>query len=210
MGNAEAEQMSASRQRLSRAAFLSRGTLAGVALTVGGSALGALTPEAAADTLPDDDLAYMRLLVGAELLAIDFYTRAIATNRVREPALSNMRHALGNENEHYASLSTVLAAAGQAPATASDVDFTYPARSFASPSATLKLGIQLEQTMLGAYLGAVDGLQALKRPFAQIAANEAQHLSVLTSNQLGRPIGKAFATSLTVERASSALDAFES
>src|SRR5438552_2783885 len=86
--------MTSARQRLSRAAFLSRGTLAGVALTVGGSALGALTPEAAADTLPDDDLAYMRLLVGAELLAIDFYTRAIATNRVREPALLNMRHAL--------------------------------------------------------------------------------------------------------------------
>jgi rubrerythrin len=212
MGNAEAKGMSASRQRLSRAALLSRGTRAGVALTVGGSALAALTPEAAADTLPDNDLAYVRLLVGAELLAIDYYTHAIATDRVRGPALSNMRHALANENAHYASLSTVLAEAGQAAATASDVDFTYPARSFASPSAILKLGIQLEQTMLGAYLGAVDGLQAntLKRPFAQIAANEAQHLSVLTSNQLGRPIGKAFATSLTVERASSVLDAFES
>ena len=66
--------------------------------------------------------------------------------------------------------------------------------------------------MLGAYLGAVEGLQAnaLKRAFAQIAANEAQHLSVLSGEWLGRSIGKSFAASLTIDQASDAFDAYES
>ena len=33
------------------------------------------------DTIPDADLAYARLLVGAELLAADFYGQAIAAKR---------------------------------------------------------------------------------------------------------------------------------
>jgi len=199
---------------LSRAQVLARGARAGVALTIGGgTALAVGAREAAASPPPDSDLAYVRMLVGAELLAIDFYSQAIASGRVAPgSALANMRHALANEREHYEALSTVLADAGQVAASADDIDFTYPAGSFASRDAIAKLGIELEKTMLGAYLGAVDGLQAntLKRPFAQIAANEAQHLSALSSEALGRPIGKAFAASFTIDRVSDVLDGFES
>jgi rubrerythrin len=197
---------------MSRAEILSRGARAGVALTVGGSALAALGTDASAAVLPDNDLAYVRLLVASELLAIDFYTRAIASNQVSGRALKNMKHALANEKAHYQSLSTVLAESLQGAATADDINFTYPRGAYATAASIGKLGLEIEKIVLGAYLGGVEGLQtnALKRAFAQIAANEAQHLSVLSDEWLGRPIGKAFAASLTIDQASDALDAYES
>jgi len=208
----QSPEATVSRNAISRAEILSRGARAGLALAVGGAALGAVTSDATADTLPDGDLAYVRLLVASELLAIDFYTRAVASNRVEGGALTTMRHALANEKVHYASLSTVLAGAGQAAATADDIDFTYPRHAFSSTASIGKLGIEVEQTVLGAYLGAVEGLQSnsLKRPFAQIAANEAQHLSALSGAWLGRPIGRAFAPSLSIDQASDILDDYES
>ena len=197
---------------MSRAEILSRGARAGVVLGIGGSALAVLGTDASAAPLPDNDLAYVRLLVASELLAIDFYTRAIASNRITGKALARMKHALVNEKAHYTSLSTVLAESLQGAATADDINFTYPRRAFASAASIGKLGIDIEKTVLGAYLGAVDGLQTntLKRPFAQIAANEAQHLSVLSDEWFGLPIGKAFAPSLTIDQASDALDVYES
>src|SRR5262249_51290011 len=197
---------------MSRAEILSRGARAGVALAAGGSALALLTPGASAATLPDNDLAYVRLLVAAELLATDFYTRAISSGQIGGNALGNMKHALANEKQHYLSLSTILAESLQGPATADDINFTYPRRAFSSPASIGKLGLDIEKIVLGAYLGAVEGVQTntLKRPFAQIAANEAEHLGALAGEWLGRPIGKAFAASLTIDQASDALDVYES
>jgi hypothetical protein len=199
-------------RRMSRAQVLSRGARAGVALTVGGSALAVLGSDASATPLPDGDLAYVRLLVASELLAIDYYTRAIGSSRISGNALSNMKHALANEKAHYRSLSTVLAGSGQVVATADDIDFAYPRRAFVSPASIGRVGIDIERTVLGAYLGAVEGMQtdSLRLAFAQIAANEAQHLSVLSGAWLGRPLGKSFAASLTIDQASEALGAYES
>ena len=125
---------------MSRAEILTRGATAGVALTVGGSALAVLAADASAASLPDDDLAYTRLLVASELLAIDYYTRAIGSSQVSGNTLANMKHALANENAHYRSLSTVLAESGQVAATADDIDFTYPRRAFSSSASIGKLG----------------------------------------------------------------------
>src|SRR4051794_29707545 len=60
-----------------RSKLLLRGAKAGAALLVGGAALGAQAANAGAEPLPDGDLAYARLLVGVELLSIDFYARAL-------------------------------------------------------------------------------------------------------------------------------------
>ena len=70
----------------------------------------------------------------------------------------------------------------------------------------------LETVFLGAYLGAVDGLQtnALKQPVARIAASEAEHLSVLTRLSGGDPVGISFPDALTIDEASNALDAYTS
>ncbi|MDX6475612.1 MAG: hypothetical protein QOH95_1123, partial [Gaiellaceae bacterium] len=162
---------------LSRAQLFSRGSRGGTALLLSGSAVALLAGPAAADAIPDGDLAYARLLVGAELLASDFYTRAIASKRFGGDALKYLKRALFNEGEHYDALSGVLSGAGQPPAVAEDFDFLYPKGTFGSKASIVKLGMTLETTFLGAYLGAVGALQAdaLKQPVARIAASEAEH-----------------------------------
>jgi len=78
-----------------------------------GSFAGSLVDAAAADTIPDSDLAYARLLVGAELLALDFYARAIASRRLTAGALGYLKRARVNEREHYDEVSEILSGAGQ-------------------------------------------------------------------------------------------------
>jgi hypothetical protein len=105
-----------------------------------------------------------------------------------------------------------LTAAGQPPASAADVDFVYPRGSFSSPASIARLAWRIETLLLGAYLGAVEGVEApeLRLPVGQIAASEAQHLSALAP-LAGRPrIGRAFPAALAISAASTALDAFES
>jgi hypothetical protein len=99
---------------LSRAQLFSRGVRGGAAILVAGSATAFLAGSAAADTIPDADLAYARLLVGAELLASDFYTRAIASKRLSGDALKCLKRALFIEKEHYQAVSGILSGAGQA------------------------------------------------------------------------------------------------
>jgi Ferritin-like domain len=203
----------ASAIRVSRGQFFSRGAKGGAALLLAGSFAESLVGSAAAaDTVPDSDLAYARLLVGGELLALDFYARAIASKRLHGDALAAVKRARLNERAHYNTMSEILNGAGQTPAVASDFDFTYPKGAFASKSAIARLGVALEAAFIGAYLGAVEGLQtdALKLPVAQIAANEAEHLSAFMRLSGRSPIGIALPRRLTIDQASNAFDVFTS
>jgi hypothetical protein len=197
---------------LSRAQLLSYSAKGGIALLVSGSLAGTLTGPAAADTISDADLAYARLLVGAELLAADFYEQAIASKQFGGDALRSLKRALFNEQEHYQAMAQVLNGAGQPPAVAEDFDFAYPRGAFGSKASIAKLGVTLETAFLGAYLGAVEGLQAagLKQPAARIAASEAEHLSVFTRLTGAGPVGVSFPGALTIDQASDAIDAFSS
>jgi hypothetical protein len=199
--------------RVSRGQLISRGAKGGAALLLTGSLSGSLVDSAvAADAVPDGDLAYTRLLVGAELLGLDFYTRAIASKRLRGDALGSLKRARLNKRAHYDTMSAILSGAGQTPAVASDFDFSYPKGAFASKSSIAKLGVRLEAAFMGAYLGAVEGLQtnALRQPVAQIAANEAEHLSVFMRLSGRSPIGVALPRPLTIDEVSNALDVFTS
>jgi hypothetical protein len=102
------------------------------------------------------DLAYARLLVGAELLASDFYAKPISSKHFSGDALKYLKRAEFNEQEHHQSIAGILSDAGQTAATAADFDFSYPKRSFASKLSIAKLGVTLETVFLGAYLGAVE------------------------------------------------------
>lgn len=197
---------------LSRAQLFSRGAKGGAVFLIAGSAAGLFAGSAAADAIPDGDLAYARLLVGAELLASDFYAQAIASKRFSGDAVKSLKRALFNEQEHYQAMAQILSGAGQLPAEAEDFDFSYPKGSFASTASVAKLGVTLETAFLGAYLGAVDGLQTavLKQPVARIAACEAQHLSMFARSSGRDPVGNSFPGSLTIDQASDALDAFSS
>jgi hypothetical protein len=197
---------------LTRSALLSRGARRGAALVLAGSAFDALAGSAAADPLPDGDLAFARLLVGAELLAIDFYTQAIAAEQFRRVTQKYMAIALENEQAHYQSVSQILSGAGQTPAVATDFNFSYPSGSFGSRGSIASLGRQLETVFLGAYLGAISGLQtiALAAPLARIAASESQHLSLWETELDGRPISAAFPAPIPIDQVSDAMDAFTS
>jgi hypothetical protein len=180
-----------------------------------GSALGDVVPAAAgagAGTLPDGDLAYARLFVALELLALDFYRHTIRARRFGAGPLQELRRARADEQHHYRYAAAILVSQGQIPATAADIDFSYPAGSFASRGSIAGLGVELESTALGGYLGAVDCFQtdALKQRAARAAASESQHLSVLATEVGGRGIGPAFPHPLTIEQVSGVLDRFTS
>jgi len=193
---------------VNRAEFVSRSA----ALFVVGSAVGALAEPAAADPLPAGDLAYARLLVGAELLASDFYGQAVAAANAKPGVLAYLKRARVNEHEHYQSVAGILTGAGAAPAVASDFDFSYPKGTFASEGSILKFARQLEAMILGTYLGAVGGMQtgALKQGLAQIAACEAEHLSYASVASGSKAFAGSFPPALTIDQASNAMDAFTS
>jgi rubrerythrin len=190
---------------------LRRGAAGGGALLLSGSAVSALASSAAAATISDNDLSYLRVLIGAELLDIDFQTQALASGKLDGASSALFKQMLGDENAHYRGLSNLMTGAGQVPATSDDITFTYPKGSFDSQASIMKLAASLEELTLGGYLGAVQNLQApqLRLPIGQIAANEAQHVSALAVSA-GRPaIGSAFAPSLQIDAVSAALDDYE-
>lgn len=197
---------------VSRRRVLERGAKLSFSLVVFGTAAGRATAETDAGALPDADLAYARLLVGAELLTLDFYTQALAAKQFGREATKTMKRVFFNEQEHYAAVSQMLAGAGQTAAKPEDFDFTYPAETFRSKRTIVKLAVELETVSLGAYLGAVDALQtdALKAPVARIAASEAQHLGAFARLAGEEAIGNSFPSTLTIDQASAALDAYTS
>jgi len=197
--------------KLSRAQFLARGVGGGVALMAGGTLLATAAPALAGTSdgtgPPEEDLAVVRLAASAELLAEEFYTRAIASRKIAKEDRGYLAAALANERDHYAALAKVL---GDAAPIADDFQFVFPAGAFGSEAAIAKLGVALETAFVGAYVGAVTGLQTLELQgvAAQIAASEAMHLSVLSDIHSHSPVGPAFPVALTVEQASDALTPF--
>jgi Ferritin-like domain len=162
---------------VTRAQFLRRAGEGGVALIAGGSVLALAQGSALAATAPGD-VAIAKLAATAELLAIDFYTKAIAARQLKGDELSYLAAALGNERAHYAALKGVLGAA--AP---KGLHFAYPERSFASRAKIGALGQALETAFVGAYMGAVTALKSndLKGVAAEIGSCESRHLSVLAN-----------------------------
>jgi hypothetical protein len=192
---------------LSRGRLLARGGKV-AATVVAASAFGGLAARASA-AVPDSDLAYARLLVALELLSLDFYTRAIGAGGGSQLEL---RRARAGERRHYDVVADVLTDAGQVPATAQDIDFSYPRGSFTSSEAIARLGVRLESLSLGAYLGAVRSLQTTlyREHAARVAASEAQHLSVFAGAVGGRRLGPPLPAALSIDRVSDALDAYTS
>ena len=163
-----------------RAQFLARGTRGGLALIAGGSLLGLAEGSALGAVTADTDIA--KLAATAELLAIDFYSHAIASKRLKGDELGYLIGARENERAHYAALKGVLGMA--AP---SGLKFTYPKGAFGSRKSIGMLGQALETAFVGAYMGAVVSLKSndLKAVAAQIGASESRHLSVLTNIAAG-------------------------
>ncbi len=186
---------------MNRAALLRRG--------VAGGALLAFPRAAAAADVPDVDMSYLRLLVGAELLKADFQKRALSSDKLTARLLARTG---ADDRAHYAGLAALMNGAGQTAATADDIDFSYPRGSFGSQRSIVTLASKLARLTLGGYLGALENVQTpqFRLPLGQIAANEAQQVGAL-AHLLGRPpVGGAFAEALQIDAVSSALAAYES
>jgi len=193
-------------QMVDRATLVRRGA----GLLAGGAVLG-LAPAAFA-AVPDEDLAYVRLLIGVELLEVDFQARALASGRLDPRTGRLLRTIAAQEKAHLTGLSVLVTNAGQVPATADDVDFAYPKGTFASAAKIQRLADTIETLALGAYLGAVENVQtaAWRLPLGQIAATESRHVGALAA-AAGKPVlGRAFAPSLQIDAVSAALDVYES
>ena len=163
-----------------RAQFLARSAKGGLALVAAGSLLGLAEGTALGAASADADIA--KLAATAELLAIDFYGRAIDSKQLKGDELAYLAGARDNERAHYAALKGVLKSA--AP---KNLHFKYPAKAFASRNSIGMLGEALETAFVGAYMGAVTSLQSneLKAVAAEIGACESRHLSVLTNIAAG-------------------------
>jgi hypothetical protein len=188
-----------------RAAFLSRGAKGGLALVAGGSLLAATTGSAfGAASVTDTDIA--KLAATAELLAIDFYTRAIKSGKLRGAEAAYLRAALRNEKDHYKALAGVLGK--KAPR---GIKFKYPAGTFASARSIGTTGQALETAFVGAYLGAVTALRSndLKGVAAQIGNNESRHLAILSNIAAGTIVsGPSFPKPFTAAQATKAVTPF--
>jgi hypothetical protein len=195
---------------ITRGQLLSRSAKGGATLLVAGSTLGRFVDAAAAAPLPTGDLAYARLLVGVELLASDFYSQAIAAANASPAVAWYLKRASFNEQEHYQSVAGILSGAGLTPAVAGDIDFSFPAGAFATQASIAKLAGQLEDLSLGAYLGAIAGMQtpALTAGLARIAACEAQHSAYFTALLGGKIFKSSFPPALTIDQVSNTLDKF--
>lgn len=196
----------------SRAGFLRQGAIGGGALLASAAGFGALAPAALADAPPDGDLAYLRLLIAAELLALDFYGQALETGDLRRPYPALARQIRAAEHEHYTLLAALLTAAGQTPATAGDIDFAYPAGTFASRRSLLGFANELESVLVGAYVDALEHVQmpGYRETMARILVSETQHHGALAA-LAGKPvIEKRLPSPLRMPALSDFLDNYES
>lgn len=196
---------------MTRGQLLRRGAGSSAALVVAGAALGPLADGAAA-ALPAGDTAYVRLLVGGELLLSDFYSQAIAASVTGNVLTKYLKLAYFNEQQHYQSVAGILSGEGVTPAVSSDITFSYPDGTFASGKSILALARTLETAVLGAYLGAQGSIEttSLLTGLSQIAANEAQHLSYFMMASGGKAFSLSFPPALTITEASNAFAAYSS
>jgi hypothetical protein len=187
-------------------------TRGGLVALAGGAALATVVPRALADVYTDNDLAWLRLLISVELLGADFYANAQKAKPYDAPGMALLARAAFNDAEHYASLAGFVTASAQVPATADDIDFTYPKDTFTSTAGVTRTAVDLETLFLGSYLGAIAGTQnaSLHRPLAQIAASQAEHLAVFNQLLGRKSFVLSFPTALSIVDASDALGAYTS
>ena len=99
---------------------------------------GTVLAPAAAAAVPDSDLAYLRLLVGAELLAADFQAKALASGKLSAASTSFV----GDGRRREGALRGARPARRgrrTAAGNAGDIDFSYPKGTSLRPASILKL-----------------------------------------------------------------------
>jgi len=195
---------------LTRAELLGRTVKGGAAFALAGAVLSVADAPAATAGIGPADIPVVTLALAGELLGAEFYEQALLAKVFPAEEMRHLKRAQFNDSQHYSGLAQILSHAGQTPGQASDFDFTFPAKGFATRKSAAALGTQLETEFLGIYLGGTQTVQNadVRSLFARIAASQAEHLSLLSAIAFGKPIGMSFPLPLTVEQGSAALDPF--
>ncbi len=178
-------------------------------LALGGGVLASAAAPARAG-IGQSDIPVVTLGLAAELVGAEFCGQALAAKLFSGEDERALRRALFNDNQHYAALAQILTDAGQTPGQASDFDFTFPAKAFATRLSIATLGSELETAFMGIYLGGVASIQdaTTRNAFARVGASHAQQLGFFSAIARQKPVGMAFPVPLTVEEGSTALDPF--
>jgi hypothetical protein len=167
---------------------------------------GSASPAAATPT--DEELAYANFGLAVEFLLGDFYGRTTAASLFGGATHRNLARARLNAHEHAASLSRLLADAGQDPAVEEDFAFAWPAKTFDSKKSAATAGLRITQNLLGVYQTAaasiaIDSYRAL---YASMTANVAQQAAVLSEALGRRTTGISFPAARDLESATTALE----
>lgn len=199
---------SISRRRLVHAGLgVGLTTLLATAGTAGPAGAAATEDDPATDT---PDLGLARVSASAELLAIAFYERAIASKKFDARETRQLRLALANDQEHYREISKMFAGTDQSPPTKDEFGIELPPEAFRTRAAIIALGARIEKAVIGIHLGSVAGHTAAEHRLtaARIAASDARHMALLSTWGSNQPIGLAFPNYLDPETAADVLSRY--
>lgn len=160
---------------VNRATFLRRGGSA-LALAAGGGYLATMSGPAFAQDSGNLDLTIAGAAAAAELLAVHTYTTAIKSGLFKGGALTYLKVARTQEQDHYDALAGILKGAGAKAPVAGD--YTYKLPNFKNATDVVKFGKALEEAFISAYVLAAGALSTpeLRSAAAGIAASEGSHL----------------------------------
>lgn len=177
----------------SRRDLLRRGLAWGGA-TLAASSIPSLVVARDAFAAADDDAGILKAAIGLEEVAIFAYSKAVHSGKLDSAFEPLAKLFEGHEESHRDALKIALGALGggvppEMPRTTSDTKLLAPLGRARTQAAFADYFIELENTAVGAYYEAHQKLKSarLLKSFAQIMANEGQHLTVLRA-AVNRPL----------------------
>ena len=164
---------------------------------------------APASAATDDELAYANFGASAELLAQDFYARAIEARTFSGGQLQTLRRGRRAAAQHAKALGDLLVGAGQVAPSREDFEFAFAAKAFASAGAIVTTGVAMLGPLRGAYqtASAVVVEPSYRVLYASLAASLGEQIGACAALS-GRVAAEPFPAAVDLEAASAALEGY--
>lgn len=173
------------------------GTMGMVMAACGDNSTGLAASPAVVKLPLQSDTDILKFALFLELLEADFYTKAVASGILSGAVATLATSIRDHEVVHVSALQAALGAASFGKA---DVGFDF-GTSLANQGSFLATAQTLEQTGVGAYLGALGSIQSrtTRTTAGSIFTIEARHLAAIRvfNNAPGGPVPNAFETPMT-------------
>jgi hypothetical protein len=163
----------------------------------------------AAGAATEEDLAFANFGVSAELLARDFYARALARGQFSGARARVLRQGRATAAWHAKALTDLLGGAGDTAPVAEDFEFAWPRNAFATAPATVRTGLTVLRALLGAYQTAAASASVADHRvlYASLAASVGQQIGALAA--LAAPVpAEPFPVAADLETAGAVLEPF--